>query len=157
MGMTIQEAWDSAEKKVFDELCAALQSEEGRDAFRGYLPVDRADVWGLASGGGVNGIEKMWDTNGRAPCTATQICNAVAMCVYSERSQAMQWAGKIVAALGDTKNMYQKGNVFCFRMLEQPSQPEIVDLNQEDPENPLPAWMVTIPFELVYITTDTWN
>ena len=153
MSVSIDNAWDEAEKTVFRELATSLNSKEGADAFRGYLPVSRLDVWMFSSGGGTNGIERTWNVD-KAPCFATIATDCNFTCLFSTRSGAMQWAGKVLKFLQDTSNLYHRGNVATVRIQSYPVEPDVMVL---DEKSGIIGWTVNIPAELVYITTDTWN
>ena len=147
---TIGEAWETAEKSVFDSLKAWLGGTEGKDCFRGYLPFQNVekkfvDVWMLTSGGtaGAFEIERTYGMSG-AWCSVMQ--NADLEAIFENRTTAMHFAGAVMAWIKSTNNLNQIVNVNWCRLRNLPDAPkEIIEGNRR-------FWEVKIPLEMLYLT-----
>ena len=154
--MTQALAWPTAERRVFDEIRDRLGHKEGINCFLGYIPVDVPNVWAFVSGGGTAGIENKTLVNNNAACWSTSIVDARLIGVYSERAAVMEWSGEVLQVFQDTFNFHQRSNVVACRIQEMPSLP-IFEIFQDEEDSGLGAWIVIIPCQLLFSTTQLYT
>lgn len=157
---SIANAWDRAEETAFESLRNFVGGTEGKDCFRGFLPVagDGADdklvdVWQLTSGESsefeidrLKGADASW-------CSLRS--DARVESLWRNRDAAMRFAGAVTAWLQETNNLNEVGNVTWCTMASIPDEPEIH--RTDGPKNRQRYWRQTIDLELVYTTGTNYN
>lgn len=147
--MNIAESWLSAEKQCFDLLVTGLESKDGYDAFRGYLP-DIKDSWMFTSGGIQTGpIERFYGQSG-AWCSISMKARIEG--IFRSRDDAIKFGGKVLSVLKANNNFYQKLNVMWLRLLDMPQEPEETPILNAQGELATVIWRIVIPLEMVYAT-----
>jgi hypothetical protein len=148
---TMSEAWDTAEKTVFDSLCAFLGNDDDKDAFRGYIPINDegkpkfANVWKITSGGDAGAFDasRTYGENGN---WCNLMINAELEGIFENRSTAMYFAGSVMTWLAETNNMSQTGNVNWCHLRDLPGAPvEQIILSRR-------YWTIKIPLEILFLT-----
>lgn len=152
---TIADAWYRAETTAFESFAAFVGAHEGRECFRGFLPVqgDNEDykytnVWHFTSG---DSTEFELDRiKGDNPNWCSLRSDARIESLWKTREEAMRFAGAVIAWLKSTDNLKETGNVTWCTLSDIPAEPEIErttgKMNRER------YWFQTINLELVYST-----
>ena len=148
---TVSDAWRLAEDTCFDSLTAFLGNAEGRDCFRGFLPVNAdgtlkfANVWMFTSGGTAGGFD-IGRTYGEAGNWCALLIDAEVEGVFEGRNTAMRFANSVLAWLKSTSNMQTEGNVTWCHLRGLPEAPEEVIAGNRR------YWRVSVPLEILYLT-----
>lgn len=152
---TIADAWYRAETTAFNSFSAFVGATEGKDCFRGFLPVQGdseddklSNVWHLTSGGSdefdmdrVKGEDAAW-------CSLR--ADARIESLWSSRELAMKFSGAVIAWLKSTDNLKETGNVSWCTLADIPEVPEIY--RTDGKKNRARLWRQYINLELVYST-----
>lgn len=156
----ISDAWYRAETTAFESLAAFVGATEGRECFRGFLPVqgDSTDdlfvnVWQLTSGG--SSAFEMDRLYGADANWCSMRTDARLESTWEEREDAMKFAGAVEAWLKSTNNLNEVGNVTWCTMLDLPAEPEIY--RTDGKKNRARYWRQTVELEIVYKTESTYN
>lgn len=135
-------SWNEAEQTVYTELLAATGSTDGKNAFRGYMPL-MLDVWSLNTGTSGNNEQTTW-----APSKASIHVNAEIVGRFSSRADAMAFVMRCASVMPITKGSVQS---FRIRLGGWPRpEPDIVELGNE--ARKVLVFTVVIGCELVWNT-----
>lgn len=157
---TISDSWYRAETTAFESFRAFVGATEGRDCFRGFLPVQGdsfddklTNVWQMSSGGSsefemdrLYGADANW-------CSLRS--DAHIESTWSDREDAMKFSGAVLAWLKSTNNLNEVGNVSWCTLAEIAEEPEIYRTDGKKNRDRL--WRQTINLELVYKTGSNYN
>lgn len=141
--MNFDNSWVEAENTVFQALCKATGSTEGKNAVKGYLP-PMVNVWALFTGGPGGNEQTTWSPN-----VVSLHLNARIEAAFVKREHAQIFAMQVIKALP----ILNSGNVQNFRVkmggFPEPAA-DLIPVANEDKR--IPAWFITIGCELVFST-----
>ena len=141
--MNFDTAWVEAEQTVFQALCKATNSEENKQAFRGYLP-PMVNVWALYTGGQGGNEQTTWSPN-----VVSLHFGAHIEAAFTKREHALIFSMQVIKALP----ILNSGNVQNFRIrmggYSEP-KPDLIPAANE--KQNIPAWILDIGCELVFNT-----
>jgi len=141
--MNFDNAWVEAESTVFNALCKATGSVEGKQAFRGYIP-PIVNAWALYTGGPGGNEQTTW-----APDVVSVHIAARIEAAFAQRPHALVFSMQIVKALP----ILNSGNVQNFRIkmggFPEP-QADFVPVANEAKK--VLAWTLNMQCELVFST-----
>ena len=144
-------SWTRAERAAYDRLVAATKSQDGKDAYLGFLPPGGINVWALTSGASGGNEQTLW-----APEITTLHLQADAECHYAVREAAQAWTMAILQALPyGNSTLADPGNLVTARVrLEGMPQPITLEPIQLANETDRPQWLWTmrLGLEIVFLT-----
>ena len=151
---TLADAWYRAETIAFDSLRDFTTYTENKDCFRGFLPyqgdtdiLEMANVWMFTSGGSSEfDIDRLAADN--ALWCSLRV-DAEIESVWTNRSDAMKWAGVVQAWLKQNDNLRETGNIEQVRLLSIPEMPEEYIVGSEQRRR---FWRQSISLEIIYRT-----
>jgi len=151
---TIQEAWNRAERAVFDSLMDFVGGTDRVNAFRGRFPTNKdgeikwRNVWKINSGGAASAFdsERTYGDNGN---WCSLMVDAEIEGYFGSRVVAMNFASTVLAWLKHTDNLktVSGSNVNWCMLTDLPQPPEpVVGVKKV-------SWSVTIPLQILYLTS----
>lgn len=155
MPIAIEDAWPEAERIVFDRIAEQTGTKEGATAFLSdVLPPSAMNIWRLSTGGG--DAQTTWGGNA---CFGFMRFDAIIEGRYKDRKQAQLFAGQVMSMLNDTNNFFQTRHIQWFRISEfpRPTLSSFFPANQGNNPQEFPCWIVTMPAQIVFNTSDEYN
>ena len=155
MAVDFTEAWQIAERTVFDRIVERTGATEGASAFcSDLLPPGILNAFSFATGGG--SARHTWAGGGM--WCSLRVGGALTG-RYHTRAQAQLLAGQIMDLMRETSNFNEVRNIQWFRMAEGGMPVVAVDTFQVARSNAPPklCHMLTMGFELVYNTSHVYG
>jgi hypothetical protein len=155
---TIADAWYRAETSIFESLREFIGGTEGKNCFRGFLPVQGdsdddkyTNVWQMTSGGsGEFDTTRLTGESGNWCSLRTDVRIES---LWETRERAMQFSGMVLAWLKSTGNYEATDNVTWCHLTDIPAEPEEY---KTDGKNRKRYWRQTVDMEIVYKTESVY-
>jgi hypothetical protein len=139
-----------AEETVFNTITEWTKNDFPAGGVRGRR-TDRVGVWALNTGGG-----DARDTH--AKCWGSLQLTASIEVLFLERDRALLFSGWIQRIMAETDNFHHTENVQWFRVMQFPNPtPTEVEFPNNRKAGLQAAWLLTIPCEMVYNTTQAYE
>lgn len=141
--MNFESSWADAEQIVYGHLLTATNSQDRKQAFRGYLPA-MVNIWMLNTGGSGNNEQTVWTPDIRSIHVPALIVGQ-----FGARERALEFGMQVVKAL-PIENV-ENVQVFRIALGGFPEiKPDVVAAGNEEQKFLVHA--VTIRCELVFST-----
>lgn len=141
--MSFETSWAEAEMIVFNAICKATGTTEGKQAFRGFVPA-MVNVWGLYTGGQGGNEQTGW-----SPDIVSVHFGAKIEAVFTQRENLLMFTMQVIKALP----IANVGKVQCFRIRQggySEPVPDLIPLANSDQK--ATVWTISLGCELVFNT-----